>query len=193
MIEVPPFCDNWSNYRVRTDAERAEYVAEEMRRIQQDRGPLLRAILSCAEESAQRIALQYLSGALTPSGEQPIIPGVWLLRLRDGASPPARDPQGRALPKEIAGKVLRAKVGNVVFEEGKKRKVADQHGRNLYILRDITSTPQPIALSEALVILRAWGYGVARETDRQLVEEVDLSALSQQPAPKPRERDRAAA
>jgi hypothetical protein len=108
---------------------------------------------------------------------------MWFLRLVDGAEPPALDPQGRPLPAELRGKVLRAKVGNIGGNIGGnsgnpadltraagvsgdvRSKTAYARG-TLYLTADVGRDAKPFSLTQAVTILRQWGAGVTERAYR---------------------------
>lgn len=106
---------------------------------------------------------------------------------------PQADPQGRILPPETRGRVLRAKVGNLGAQmaasslqdasraaawSGERRRARDSVGQDLYVLVDVTREPRDLSLAHALAVLRQWGAGIAAQLDHHLVEEVPPAPLA---------------
>jgi hypothetical protein len=151
---------------------RRAYVAEELRRVQAS-GPLsLCALLAGAVDGAASVALDLMDKGRGPDGADVVPPGFAVhLRLREGAVPPQRDPQGRALPTDKAGKVLVVKIGQ--RSAGAEARSIDANARrDIYETTEVTASPRAYRLREAVIILRQWGVGVADDIDRHLVEEV---------------------
>ena len=151
---------------------RRAYVAEELRRAQVS-GPLyLCALLAGAVDGAASVALDLIDKGRGPDGADVVPPGFAVqLRLREGAVPPARDPQGRPLPTDKAGKVLVVKIGQ--RNSGAEARSIDANARrDIYETTEVTASPRAYRLREAVTILRQWGVGVADDIDRHLVEEV---------------------
>jgi hypothetical protein len=175
MISFPVFAPDFRRHSTAT-ARRA-YVADELRRVQQD-GPLsLASLLFGGEDGAASIALDLLADGYDDGGQE-VAPAGYAasikLRLREGVSPPDRDPQGRRLPPEKVGKVLVAKVGNVRREHGDERERDERVGRDLYRTVEVTAQPRAYRLADAVTILRQWGVGSPDHTAiaHQLVVEV---------------------
>lgn len=188
-----PFCEEYHSFLGRTLMERQAYVAAELRRLDASGAPVLRAVLSHPYDGCRNVSLALLApengNAVQGSGD-PVLTAprhVWWLRLVEGAELPPTDPQGRRLPDEIRGKVLRAKVGlvgwlpgdpsthdpaAVAAAGGEARRKRESTGRDLYLTTDVTRDPRPYPFQQAVIILRAYGRGVAGELNRQLVEEV---------------------
>lgn len=151
---------------------RRAYVAEELRRVQAS-GPLsLCAILAGAVDGAASVALDLIDKGRGPDGADVVPPGFAVqLKLREGAVPPQRDPQGRPLPADKAGKVLVVKIGQRSIG-AEARSIDANARRDIYETAEVTAAPRAYRLREAVTILRQWGVGVADEIDRHMVEEV---------------------
>lgn len=177
-------------YGVRSESEQEAYVASELRRLVDEEQPTLRAVLNCPDEWAKFLALNLLKVGATAAGEEtPTLPVVYLRLVspdalsyedpvtgevdREAAIPPPRDPQGRPLPKDKVGKVLVAKVGNLggnvptereasqARSFGGDRRLALSKGQqSLFVTKEVTRTPAPYTLRDAVLILKAWGYGI---------------------------------
>jgi hypothetical protein len=174
MVVLPIFAAATEQHSKDLDALE-QYVTDELRRLVQQGGAVLLPILQLhVDESAQMIALRQLAENVGADGDPVYDPShTWRLRMKDGAQPPVCDAQGRKLPKDIAGKVLRARVGNLGGARGREqssraslewsgenraRKAAS--GQDIYQHRDLTTKPQAFMLTEAVLILRQWGVGV---------------------------------
>lgn len=215
MVRDPspiPFCDDWTakGFDKREPGEQEAYVISELRRLRAEGKPLIRAMLNCAEPWAQHLANRFLREGVDTNGDPVFEDGerfdTVYLRLvppealdwedpdtgeteRAVAVPPRRDPQGRPVqPRDKAGKVLIAKVGNLGGNldpknddatkaarafGGDKRSVNDRTGRNLYITREVTREPRPFTFREAVTILRQWGYGVGDVVFRSVRKRAD--------------------
>ncbi len=203
QLQPPQFGDwlpEWDRFMAGNS--QAGYVANQLRALR-DSGEhrLLTAALMLPFPEQIDLATR----ALRESGYRP-----WL-RLRDGATPHPRDPQGRPLPREKAGKVLVAKVGvrgqmdpselsarndETRMYSGPARSALARTAQGLYVTTEITSTPTQHTLADATVILRQWGVGFGTRAVTRggqeiwLVEEVPDPALAP-PAPthtEPRKR-----
>ena len=103
-----------------------------------------------------------------------------MLALVEGEAPPDRDAQGRPMPPELKGKVLRTKVGNL---GGNVAATADKHELSrwnaearqsrersrgdLYRYVDITRKASPFAIDDAIKVLSMWGVGVTAKQYRR--------------------------
>ena len=170
MTEVPVFAPDYAMQPTRH--ERRAYVAEQLRALARERGISLTAILAGAVDGAASEALDMLSRGVDDAGRE-IVPPGWapVLRLREGAVPPDRDPQGRKVPDAQRGKVLVVKMGNRPLD-GAERVTTERARRDLYDVVEVTHAARPYRTREAVTILRQWGVDVAPEIDRHLVEEV---------------------
>lgn len=209
MIEElqPPQFGDWllEWRRAQSASEQAGYVANQLQALR-DRGEhrLLTAALLLPFPEQIDVATR----VLRDSGYRP-----WL-RLRDGAQPPPRDPQGRPLPRDKAGKVLVAKIGmrgqmdpgelsarnaETAMYAGPMRNALARTPQGLYVTTEVTSTPQSYGLADAIVILRQWGVGFGiRARSRAglelwLVEEVPDPSMAPAPPQTPAEGRRRAA
>lgn len=180
-VDIPSFCPEWPSRAREAGAALRDYVVQELRRLDEEGAPILRAVLTHPDDRTQALALQALDPAfIAPDGSPAIQPRMWFLRLVDGAEPPHLDPQGRPLDAKDRGKVLRAKVGNIggnnggntpaladirscAGVSGDNRTRANYARQNLYLTVDITAQPRALPLAQAVTILRQWGLGV---TDR---------------------------
>lgn len=170
MTEIPVFAPDYASQPTRP-ARRA-YVAEQLRAMQRGGGISLSAILAGSTSAAATEALELLAAGRDDSGRDVVPPG-WapVLRLREGAAPPDRDPQGRKLDDARKGKVLVVKVGNRPMD-GRERITTERARRDLYDVTEVTREAKAYRIREAVTILRQWGVDVAPEIDRHLVEEV---------------------
>lgn len=168
------------------------YVTAEVQRLIAEGQPVLHLAIMAPLSQQQDLAISVLR-------EQQYRPR---LRLRKGAVPPSVDAEGRRLPKEMQGKVLRAKVGYkgddsslrtdpiaaARFSGPMRNSLARTEGLNNY--RDVTNEPDVYSLEEAIIILRQHGVGVrgkriqGKKRDTWLVEEVPKQAAQ----PEPRQR-----
>lgn len=181
MIVLPLAFDRWPNVEHLSDAARRLYVADELRRLDALGAPLLTVALAQADEAVKHLAVTLLRS--NDDGEGKPIYGYgrqWTLKLVDDEAPPDRDAQGRQLPVELRGKVLRTKAGNlggstpsqadareVEKWSGRNRLARERSGGDLYVYRDVTRQPTPFTIDDAVLILSRWGVGVsARQYDR---------------------------
>lgn len=175
-IEIPPFCADWSMYAGRSDEDARRYIADELRRVDREGGPLLRPILASLDDWLMSTAVSLIREGDPKTGESVVEPRPWALRLVDGAIPPSSDPQGRALAAADKGKVLVAKVGNLggnlsparpakeaLAFGADARRAAESSGRNLYRVVRITRTGTTLSLDDALTVMRQWGYGCTQQ------------------------------
>jgi hypothetical protein len=150
------------------------YVVAELRRLFADGASVLLAIHQWGvDEGARILALEYLARGEDDAGERLYpLEHQWRLRLREGAVPPPLDPQGRRLPPELAGKVLRAKVGLLGAQrardaaspaarqwEGHNRAAKAVNEQPLHKVQDVTAKPAAYSLTDACLILSRWGVG----------------------------------
>lgn len=176
MLEIISFCPEWANYQTQPDKMARRYVAEELRRLDRERAPLLRPILATLDDWLICTAIALVREGEAESGEPVVESREWRLRLVDGVAPPVVDPQGRALNGADRGKVLVAKVGNLggtlsparpakeaMAFSGEARKAAESSGRNLYRTVRVTRAGVSLSLDDALTVLRQWGYGVTQQ------------------------------
>jgi hypothetical protein len=174
MIVIPSFCPEWEKHS-RTDDTREEYVSQELRRLFEEKGVVLLAVLQqSVADDARMIALRQLSENQDADGTQLYDPThLWRLKLKDDAKPPLVDAQGRKLPKEKAGKVLVTKVGNLGGQRsrdqstaasrewaGDRRAMKSNTGQDLYSQREVTSKPAAFPLNDAVLILQRFGIAV---------------------------------
>ena len=183
-VDIPAFCPDWLKHSQAAPGALAQYVVDELRRLDADSAPMLRAVLTHPDDRMQTLALAALDPAfLAEDGAPAVQARLWFLKLADGAVPPRVDPQGRPLPAELQGKVLRAKVGNIGGNNGgntpqladarkcagvsgdNRVKVAYSRG-NLYLTADVGAAAKPFPLSQAVTILRQWGAGVTAKAYR---------------------------
>lgn len=180
--ELSPLSFDWlREWDRHMDSKRQRsYVSAELDRLQAEGQPLLMAAITAPLPDQQDIALSELRSR----GYRP------KLRLREGASPPSVDSQGRPLSKDEVGKVFRTKTGvrgsspeakaDPVLQEryvGPARNALARTREGLYQQVDITHEPQTFSVDEASAILRNWGVGVRSKRfrghrDTYLVEEV---------------------
>lgn len=185
-------------YGNRPESDQEAYVASELQRLTDEEKPVLRAVLNCPDDWCKFIAMNLLTVGATADGTPvPSLPMVYL-RLVDpsvldyehpgtgevekgAAVPPSRDPQGRPLPKDKVGKVLVAKVGNLGGNiptnreasqakafGGDRRLSLGKAGHTLFVTREVTRTPAPYPLRDAVLILQSWGFGVGDVVFRSL-------------------------
>ena len=175
MIVLPLAFDKWATVEHLGDQQRRAYVAEELRRLDADGAPLLTVALAQADDAVRHLAVTALRD--NADGEGRAIydhARQWMLALVEGETPPDRDAQGRLLPSDKRGKVLKTKVGNlggnlgrqadareVTRWSGVNRQARDRAGGDLYVYREVTREPQPFTFDDAVAILSKWGIGVA--------------------------------
>lgn len=170
------------------------YVASEVKRLIAEGQPVLHLAIMAPLSQQQDLALS----VLRETGYRP------LLRLRKDAVPLSVDGEGRQLPKELRGKVLRAKVAFKGDDPGLKsdpvaaskysgpmrQQLAKTEG--LYRYRDVSHEPDSYSLDEANIILRQWGVGVrlnrfqGKKRDTWIVEEFVRPNV--QPSDQPKQR-----
>lgn len=174
MMEIPVFAPEFAMQPTR--AARRAYVAEQLRAMVRGSGLSLSAILAGAVDGAASEAMELLVSGRDDAGRE-IVPPGWVptLRLREGAAPPDRDPQGRKLSDDKRGKVLVVKLGNRPME-APDRITTERARRDLYDVAEVTHDARAYRTAEAVAILRQWGVNVAPEIDRHLVEEVSRAA-----------------
>jgi hypothetical protein len=149
------FLREWDVYPSVTSQQRErrrEWLRSEMQRIEREGiAPLFAALTAPLSMQVDECV-----GVLDESRRS-----VWL-RLVEGAEPPDTDPQGQLLPSDLRGKVLRAKLGNVNGDgmSGTVRATIIGSRRPLYRTMDITAEPRSMSLSDAVLVLRQWGYRV---------------------------------
>lgn len=174
MIVVPLAFDKWSSVEHSSDAAQRLYVAEELRRLEREGAPLLTVALTQLDDRVRHLAVTLLRNNDDGEGKPIYASRPWTLRLVDGETPPDRDAQGRLLPSDKRGKVLKTKVGNlggnlgrqadareVTRWSGVNRQARDRAGGDLYVYREVTREPQPFTFDDAVAILSKWGIGVA--------------------------------
>lgn len=174
MIVVPLAFDKWSSVEHSSDAAQRLYVAEELRRLEREGAPLLTVALTQLDDRVRHLAVTLLRNNDDGEGKPIYASRPWTLRLVDGETPPDRDAQGRLLPADKRGKVLKTKVGNlggnlgrqadareVTRWSGVNRQARDRAGGDLYVYREVTREPQPFTFDDAVAILSKWGIGVA--------------------------------
>lgn len=165
---------------------RQEYLAGELNRLADSGQQILKAVLSRAGETlAIDESLHLLGRGQTNNGTQcPRLTTV-ALRLVEGAKPPTKDPNGNPIKSAFVGKVLVAKVGNVGGDSptlttlrgtDAQRRQQLQAERRLYRTVAITQEGNALPLNEAVVVLRAWGVGVAKQIRRSLRDGADTQA-----------------
>jgi hypothetical protein len=186
-----PFCEGWSTegWDKREELEQEKYIAGELRRLESEGAPILRAVMSYGDLWLQHIAYRLLRDGFTADGDP--CPSLTTVQLRlveperldwtgpggeevqAAAVPPTCDPQGRPLPRDRAGKVLVVKVGNLggnldpsrdakqaqAFGADKRHIMAKAH-RTMYLTREVTRDPASYSFADALIILGQWGYGI---------------------------------
>ena len=94
-----------------------------------------------------------------------------------------KDPNGNPIKPAYAGRVLVAKVGNVGGDvptlgtlrgiDAAKR-LQLQAERRIYRTVVITQDGVDLSLSEAVIVLRAWGVGIAKQIKRSIREGADV-------------------
>lgn len=174
MIVVPLAFDKWSSVEHSSDAAQRLYVAEELRRLEREGAPLLTVALTQLDDRVRHLAVTLLRNNDDGEGKPIYASRPLTLRLVDGETPPDRDAQGRLLPSDKRGKVLKTKVGNlggnlgrqadareVTRWSGVNRQARDRAGGDLYVYREVTREPQPFTFDDAVAILSKWGIGVA--------------------------------
>lgn len=164
-----------SAYEITDPDERRKYVAAELRNLVQSGGAVLLSVLQPAvADGARMTALEMLRDNADDAGDQVIDPAhQWRLRLKDGAKPPAVDPNGLRLGPDKAGKVLVAKVGVLGGQRGREndtkasiewqgpaRAIKSMTGQKLLATREVTSKPAVFSLRDATIVLQKWGVGV---------------------------------
>lgn len=166
---------------------REEYLSKEINRLIDEGKPVLRAILArpgdtgqCIDESLWLLSHGYSGGE--DGGGIPIraVRSV-MLRLRDGAVPPSVDPNGRRLaPGQLVAKL--GNVGGDVDTRVERRGVDAQKREQLKALKRmfrvseaVTSEPWDFSLDDAVMILRAWGYGIAVRIKHDHRDKADVS------------------
>lgn len=178
MVETIEFCLEWSEKfagrEVPAKAKHA-YVEEELRRLRAEGKPVLRAVLTCAEDDVQTIALHTLSTGTTKAGEMLFADhdGRVDLQLVKDAVPPARDPQGRDLKPAAKGSLV-AKVGNhggmldprteareAMEFTGERRTIKQVAGQDIYRCVTVGKKPTSVPFRDAVTVLRQWGFGIA--------------------------------
>jgi len=181
VIVLPLAFDRWATVEHLGDQQRRAYVADELRRLDRDGAPLLTVALSQTDDAVRHIAVTALRDNADGEGRTIYDHGrQWVLALVEGEAPPDRDAQGRQLPPELRGKVLRTKVANL---GGNVPATADKHelGRwnaearqsrersrgDLYRYVDITRSPSPFAFEDAVKVLSMWGVGVSAKQYRR--------------------------
>lgn len=172
---LPEFCSEWFRIEGRTDAEKRAYIADELRRLDRDGAPLLTVVAAhILDDRVQQIAFEILRRNHDSDGNPVYEPRQWALRLREGATPPKVDAQGRAVPEKESGKVLYAKVGvlggelgpeaesrEVMQWGGPNRDARARQGRDIYRYVKIGREPVTLSLDDALAVVRQWGMCVA--------------------------------
>lgn len=195
---LPEFCAEWFRVEGRSDAERRAYVASEIKRLVADGAPLLTAIIACSDGRTQQIALTLVKRNDDGEGSSLFeYRDGWRLRLVEGGTPPAVDPQGRKLDAKDTGKLV-VKLGTLggdLGPEADAREVQQwgseartsraQRGRDLYRLGRVSRAGEAFTLDDAVTILKQWGVGIApREVRRDgqlawLVEEVPAARAAE--------------
>lgn len=163
-------------YEITDPDERRKYVTAELRALVTSGGSILLSVLQpSVADGARMTALEMLRDNADDDGEQLIDPAhQWRLRLKDGAKPPAVDPNGLRLGPDKAGKVLVAKVGVLggqrarendtkasIEWQGPARAIKSMTGQKLLATREVTSKPAVFSLRDATLVLQRWGVGVA--------------------------------
>lgn len=162
-------------YEIADPDERRKYVAAELRKLVAAGGAVLLPVLQPAvADGARMTALEMLRDNADDDGEQVLDPAhQWRLKLKEGAKPPAVDPNGLRLPADKAGKTLVAKVGVLgghrarhddtkasVEWQGAARAIKSMTGQKLLATREVTSKPSVFSLHDAVLVLQKWGVGV---------------------------------
>jgi hypothetical protein len=173
MIVLPLAFERWNSVEHSSDAAQRLYVADELRRLEREGAPLLTVALAQLDEKVRHLACTLLRMNDDGEGKQIFPSRSWMLRLVDGETPPDADAQGRKLPPEKRGKVLKAKVANLGGQlggqadqrevsrwSGMQRQARERQGGDLYVYREVTREPQAFTFDEALAILAQWGIGV---------------------------------
>lgn len=173
---IPVFGAEWSRLLRASEKEKRAYVRDELRRLFDQGGAVLLPILQPGvDDSPRMIALDMLVQNPSEGGKRLFDPGrAWRLKLKDGAEPPKRDAQGRALPADKAGKVLVVKTGNLGGERGRDEDTEESRewrgevramkamtGADIYQTEEVTARPSAYTLRDAILILQRWGIGVA--------------------------------
>jgi hypothetical protein len=199
-VQSIPFCDQWAaeNYDAKDAATQETYIADELRRLQAEGAPILRAVLACGEEWVIFVALKLIYAGVDSQGVPVVdLPMVYLRLVAPDAlvyehpetrevqtgvaTPPSRDPQGRLLPRDKIGKVLVAKLGNLggnldpkldakaaMQFSGPRRDAAVRAGKPIYITKEITREPKAFTVREAVVVLKQWGFGIGETAFRSI-------------------------
>lgn len=169
MIVIPPFARQWSNTPA---SERVALVARELKTLLDRGGPVLCPVLAVADDELRDLALELLTKNDDGAGKPLYEERLWRLRLVEGARPPVLDPQGRALPKEKAGKVLVVKVGNLGGDpkatrhetstewSGPSRALKVARREDVFRTVEVTAKPLALKMEVAVLVLRRYGVGV---------------------------------
>jgi hypothetical protein len=207
VLDSIPFCTDWSDVVAKPRDVKNAYVARELRRLDAEGAPILRAALATLDDELLQVVLDLLHGTADTSDDEPLFPdgprAAWRLRLRKGAVPPPLDPQGRPVPPADRGKLI-VKVGNLggrlgpearqqelARYNGDARQVASLAGRDLYRNVKIGTQPTALSLGDALTVLRQWGYGCTLRRYQRVPAEVlaEWKRRGEDPDKKPQGQD----
>lgn len=175
----------WDRHTER--AQRIAYMQQELERVEALGIPPLYAVLSAPLQDQQDLGTLVLR-------QRSYVP---MLRLRKGFTPWPKDPDGRDLPANKRGKVHVVKVGvrgqmgtadlqarndETARYTGPARMALARSPGGLYHTTELSHAPKPMQLDDAIVVMRAWGVGLATKRwakaksaapmDRWAVEEV---------------------
>jgi len=181
VIVLPLAFDRWATVEHLGDQSRRSYVADELRRLDRDGVPLLTVALAQTDDAVRHLAVTMLRDNADGEGKTIYEHGrQWLLALVEGENPPDRDAQGRLMPPELKGKVLRTKVGNLGGNvpatadkhelsrwNAEARQARERSRGDLYRYVDITRKASPFAIEDAIKVLSMWGVGVAPKQYRR--------------------------
>jgi hypothetical protein len=161
------FLSDWRRLGVEPLAQR-DYVKGELLRVASLGAPVLTLALTAALPVQTSLALSILH-------EEPLPGHRWMLRLLDGAVPPVRDPQGRMLPPDKAGRVLVAKVGTLGGHLRNTSRLPEAvtapysgtavaarsiQGKDIYRYVELTRDPCELTLTDCVTLLRQYGVGI---------------------------------
>jgi hypothetical protein len=163
-----PWLTDWKRTGVEPFAQR-EYVKSELQRIAALGAPVLSMVLTAPLEIQTQLAMSLLH-------ERALATHRYWLRLIPGAKPPVRDPQGRELQPPERGEILVAKIGtkggqlnhssklpSYVTEEftGPNVQIAAAQERDIYHYARIGRDAVELSLSDAVLVLRRYGWQIA--------------------------------
>lgn len=182
----PAFLSDWSRVPGVDPFAQREYLGAEILRAARAGAPILTALLTAPLEVQSALGLLLVSkeAVLQQAGLRPYFP----LRLKPGARlHPSlhKDPQGRDLPADKAGRVLVVKVntlgGMLDGSHAMPERVVGQwsgaalaaraaRGEPLYRNVEIGAEPVELPFEDAVCVLRKYGVGVAKQFTKFGVE-----------------------